>query len=984
MTNFTNDFKKLDKFLYFARTSDSYSECKDILELFEIKNKDASYPEIESQINKFVGEVKGSNAPKFKLIGKNISNFGETLKRILKDHRKEYYKYIQENDPKIKELKIHFKAYTKHDLELDSEEKKQLLKEAKEIGLSDAKAFELINQWLVEDGVKEAESHSSASTSSAIPFDVILNKTYYEILGVSEDADYADIKKVYDDEHKKYINARDKAKATARWVPVSEAWECLRDNNKRKKYDEKQRRKIDKDLTAEGDPKLEIEDESGKERRNYEFKDMRLGTTQSVTVLAKNGGGGTLDAKIKTSHPWLIVDTDKIHQSKLPQYITITVDPKKNPKKNTFGGKDTGEIKINDKNGGDPYIVYIAYNIEEDVKDLKRFRQGVTIGGLVLGFILGSQIYNIIEGTSYKITAEYAFLIALIVIVIVGSKLGYKDSGGGGAFGWGCGTFVGGLIILSILKAYFPHTFSTAVWSLIYGSIAYISSDFIRPAIRQKNYQVPIGIGVGVLVLTVMVIIIGAEGARKERNAELARSEARQNIYRTISTGDWEGYVGNTRAKLTINSNGNGYIIYDNIKESLTLNVYDLAYEKFVLKGTNYERLRGKGNFSLDTFYGRISKDGRSISGNYVDTAGNKGNWSVTKHKYTYKTPPQRTSTTFQESRIKIGKYTKGNLGISAQSVTTRIQETFGLKDCLGALVSDIEPNSPAANTGIKSGDIMIKYNGSKIRDPYHFLNLVAAETDKELEFTIIRDGKELTLNSASLESPKTRNAKVVEDTEAEINNGMDRSIKERKVKAPLNSSSLFACRNSRIYHKSNCSKLSSDDLIEFTSFLKARDAGGIPCEYCNPSAFSGNNTFKAGSTNIYEITSQVQDSNKFDIHYRVFSSTFQKTWYSVIQVLNKQKEKGIQQKKDKGVIITDLTRHGIYGFPKYDKYYVVIAPLNSSSTKVSLKLFTYYRDMKDRKFTDIVLLPEEDKVYMNKRAKKFLNKITKSLANRY
>ena len=329
-------------------------------------------------------------------------------------------------------------------------------------------------------------------------------------------------------------------------------------------------------------------------------------------------------------------------------------------------------------------------------------------------------------------------------------------------------------------------------------------------------------------------------------------------------------------------------------------------------------------------------------------------------------------------------KYTKGGLGITAQLVTAQLQKSFGLKDNQGALVSDIEPNSLAARAGIKSGDVIIKYKGSKIKDPFHLRSLVAAETDKGLEVTIIREGKELTLNSAILESPKTRNAKVVEDTEAEINNGMDRSIKERKVKAPLNSSSLFACRNSRIYHKSNCSKLSSDDLIEFTSFLKARDAGGIPCEYCNPSAFSGNNTFKAGSTNIYEITSQVQDSNKFDIHYRVFSSTFQKTWYSVIQVLNKQKEKGIQQKKDKGVIITDLTRHGIYGFPKYDKYYVVIAPLNSSSTKVSLKLFTYYRDMKDRKFTDIVLLPEEDKVYMNKRAKKFLNKITKSLANSY
>lgn len=104
-----------------------------------------------------------------------------------------------------------------------------------------------------------------------------------------------------------------------------------------------------------------------------------------------------------------------------------------------------------------------------------------------------------------------------------------------------------------------------------------------------------------------------------------------------------------------------------------------------------------------------------------------------------------------------------------------------------------------------------------------------------------------------------------------------------------------------------------------------------------------------------------------------MYPSTFQETWYSVIQQLNIQKENEIQQRKDKGVIITDLTRHGIYGFPKYDKYYIVIEQMNYSSTKVTLKLFTYYREMKEKNFAEImknikdkkgiVLLPEENKV---------------------
>jgi uncharacterized caspase-like protein len=140
----------------------------------------------------------------------------------------------------------------------------------------------------------------------------------------------------------------------------------------------------------------------------------------------------------------------------------------------------------------------------------------------------------------------------------------------------------------------------------------------------------------------------------------------------------------------------------------------------------------------------------------------------------------------------------------------------------------------------------------------------------------------------------------------------------------------------------------------------------------------------------ILDITNHVKDSGKFDILSVVFPSTFQETWSRVIRQLNIQKEKGIQQKKDKGTIVTDLTRHGIYGFPRYDKYYIVIEvieQLYNSSTKVSLKLFTYYRDMnyrdmKGRRFTELVLLPEENKVFANKRAKKFLNKITKALVN--
>jgi hypothetical protein len=47
-------------------------------------------------------------------------------------------------------------------------------------------------------------------------------------------------------------------------------------------------------------------------------------------------------------------------------------------------------------------------------------------------------------------------------------------------------------------------------------------------------------------------------------------------------------------------------------------------------------------------------------------------------------------------------------------------------------------------------------------------------------------------------------------------------------------SSSVFATKNSNIYHKSNCPELGTEGLIEFASSQKARKAGGVPCSNCN------------------------------------------------------------------------------------------------------------------------------------------------------
>jgi len=110
------------------------------------------------------------------------------------------------------------------------------------------------------------------------------------------------------------------------------------------------------------------------------------------------------------------------------------------------------------------------------------------------------------------------------------------------------------------------------------------------------------------------------------------------------------------------------------------------------------------------------------------------------------------------EDLIKYGRITRGWLGVTTQPVTAELQKALGLKNDLGALVSGVEPNSSASNAGIKSGDVIIKYNGKKIKDLLHLRSLVkGTEINKEVGMVVVRDSKELTLNATIQESTKAK-----------------------------------------------------------------------------------------------------------------------------------------------------------------------------------------------------------------------------------
>ncbi len=91
------------------------------------------------------------------------------------------------------------------------------------------------------------------------------------------------------------------------------------------------------------------------------------------------------------------------------------------------------------------------------------------------------------------------------------------------------------------------------------------------------------------------------------------------------------------------------------------------------------------------------------------------------------------------------GKVARGWLGVVIQKVTPEIAKNFGLKESEGALVSDVTEDSPAEKAGIKTGDIIVTFNGKQIKEMEQLPRLVAStEIGKKVKVGIIRDGKQI------------------------------------------------------------------------------------------------------------------------------------------------------------------------------------------------------------------------------------------------
>ena len=96
------------------------------------------------------------------------------------------------------------------------------------------------------------------------------------------------------------------------------------------------------------------------------------------------------------------------------------------------------------------------------------------------------------------------------------------------------------------------------------------------------------------------------------------------------------------------------------------------------------------------------------------------------------------------------GHVSRGWLGVSIQSVDRDLAESFGLERAAGALVTQIFADSPAEQSDLAVGDIIVAFDGKPIDLSYDLPHLVGrVKPDTRVNLVVYREGKRKNLQVA-------------------------------------------------------------------------------------------------------------------------------------------------------------------------------------------------------------------------------------------
>ncbi len=99
------------------------------------------------------------------------------------------------------------------------------------------------------------------------------------------------------------------------------------------------------------------------------------------------------------------------------------------------------------------------------------------------------------------------------------------------------------------------------------------------------------------------------------------------------------------------------------------------------------------------------------------------------------------------QSLVRYGKVSHGRMGVGITDVTPENAKFFDVHDNNGAVITQVEPDSPGSKAGLKVGDVITEINGKKITDAGQLQMEVGEMTPgTQIALQVVRDGKSMSV----------------------------------------------------------------------------------------------------------------------------------------------------------------------------------------------------------------------------------------------
>ena len=116
---------------------------------------------------------------------------------------------------------------------------------------------------------------------------------------------------------------------------------------------------------------------------------------------------------------------------------------------------------------------------------------------------------------------------------------------------------------------------------------------------------------------------------------------------------------------------------------------------------------------------------------------------------------PSNVANRIYEDIVQHGRVIHPWFGVVMRPITRSLSRQLGLGAAEGALVAATLPNSPAEQSGLRDGDVIVNFNGRPVRDGKDLRNRVAeAQVGLTAPFSVLRNGQSLELSAVMAEEP--------------------------------------------------------------------------------------------------------------------------------------------------------------------------------------------------------------------------------------